>query len=83
MIKKGDKLLCLKTVEHYITGKIRFREGEFYKIIRKAGNNLDLMPEDGDDTCVVSLVKGDTYFSENFITMAQWRDLQIDSILND
>ena len=80
MINKGDFVVCTEDVYHYHTNELRFQKGKFYEVKSAKFDEfqqswrLKLTPEDGDVVCVVKL-------GYIFITLAEWRDKQIDSIL--
>lgn len=67
MIKKGDKIVCIKDYK-FDHG---FASGKF-----KKGNTYDY---DGLTEMMLCGVKIDDYF----ITLAEWRNNQIDLVLND
>lgn len=76
MINKGDFVVCTEDVYHYQTNKLRFQKGKFYEVKYPGFNEFKLTPEDGDVNCLVKL-------GYTFITLAEWRNKQIDSILED
>jgi hypothetical protein len=84
MIKAGDKVLCIKDIFSVRTGNQRFHSGKWYEIVRCESFNSEdrfyLYPDDGDYACVVRL---NAERIENFVTLAEWRDLQINKILED
>ena len=77
MIKKG-KLICIKT---YILGeRIENRKGEVYEYyITSDKEGYWIESEDGYSSTLFEHYKIDEYF----ITLAKWREKQINSILND
>jgi hypothetical protein len=77
MIKKGDKLFCIKTIRHYATGEIRFNVGSSYEVVSRRDGDIWLIPEDGDKECFITNERSD------FLTLAEWRDKQINSILDE
>ena len=77
MLKKGDKVLCIKDIHHYHTNAIRFKEGEWYEIKKIDNDCMYLIPEDEKRECFVNLN------TEKFITLAEWREQQINSIFED
>jgi hypothetical protein len=77
MIKVGDIIVCINNVYHYYTKNIRFIKGNHYIVKKVVSNEIMLTPEDGDDDCYV------TYRCyENFMSLGQWREKQINDILN-
>jgi hypothetical protein len=78
MIKKGDELICIKTITHFATGAIRFNEGKYYEVMDNIDGEIWLIPEDEDRKCYIG---GDR--TDRFLTLAEWRDKQINSILED
>jgi hypothetical protein len=78
MIKKGDKLFCIKTIRHYATGEIRFNVGSCYDVMDNRGGEIWLIPEDEDRECYIH---GDR--TNRFLTLAEWRDKQINTILDE
>jgi hypothetical protein len=79
MINKGDKLICIKDISHYATGNIRFRKGKSYEIKKSNEDGIFLTPEDGDRDCTITLQER----TEEFLTIAEWRERQINSILDE
>ena len=78
MIKKGDELICIKNITHYTTGAIRFIEGKYYEVMDIRDGEIWLIPEDEDRKCYIG---GDR--TDRFLTLAEWRDKQINSILDE
>ena len=83
-MNKGDKVLCIENIFSVRTGKQRFHSGRWYEIVRyerfNSEDRIYLYPDDGDDACVVTF---DQERIKKFLTLAEWRDLQIDKILED
>lgn len=83
-MNKGDKVLCIENIFSVRTGKQRFHSGRWYEIVRcerfNSEDRIYLYPDDGDDACVVPF---DQERIKTFLTLAEWRDLQIDKILED
>jgi len=78
MIKTGDKLICIKTIKHFGTGKIRFNAGISYEVIDTRDRQIWLIPEDENRECYIG---GDR--TDRFLTLAEWREQQINSIFED
>jgi hypothetical protein len=83
MIKAGDKVICIKL--DYMTSdgilhQLDFSIGEIYVV--GSANNLIAIRGYGwafginDSNCIRE-------FKDYFITLAEWREQQINSILND
>lgn len=80
MIKTGDKLICIKTIKHFETGKIRFNAGVSYEVIDTRYRQIWLIPEWVFESDKLEML---LFFKDYFITLAEWRDKQINSILED
>lgn len=91
MIKVGDKLLCIKNTYNH-NGELRHQKDKIYKV-----DTIGLAYGPGKDfinlyvCCELDFYgksfttksNGDrTYLFEHFILLADWRDNQIDKILN-
>ena len=82
-MNKGDKLLCTKDIFNPINGKQRFYSGKWYEIVKLdqyCSDTIYLYPDDGDGICYLTL---DDRRIENFVTLSEWRDLQINLILEN
>jgi hypothetical protein len=85
MIKKGDKVVCIKDIYKIGTDKINFIAGKEYEIIfdnNDTYGELQIAAEDGRVACI-SFEEGTWCYADEFITLAEWRDRQIDKILED
>ena len=95
MIKVGDKVICISEVSLNIYNQERrsFKIGEVCEVVKYAENTFEYVK----DAKYVQL-RGNTdslffyldkpirqwkNFSDHFITMAEWREQQINSILDD
>ena len=94
MIKKGDKVFCIKEQEYIFGGnrKHTHLRGNIYEVlnIRVSDKLLYIQTQenynDSIDGLWFSLDDNNhnrKIFSDYFITLAEWRDKQIDSILKD
>ena len=86
MIKEGDKLICIEDIWHYSNEYINFIKGKAYKIHR-VGENIDAgryytSTENGVEATLCFNDTESSCYTENFVTLAEWRNLQIDSILD-
>jgi hypothetical protein len=80
MIKTITQLVCVKDIYHYATGKLRFQKGKVYDVYKvNTDETLKLQPEDGDRLCEITLDKD----YNAFLTLAEWREEQINSILEE
>jgi hypothetical protein len=86
MIKVGDKVVCINNTYKSYKGEMayftRLKTGEVYelepvlngvKYIAIAGYGFNLKEGDGSQW----------WFKDHFITLSEWRDRQIDKILED
>ena len=82
MIKEGDILICHTTCEHakdFICGEkytIGYVSLERKLIGIKSGQYMT-------DECLFDLTDGKFFYKKWFIKLAEWRDEQINSILDD
>jgi hypothetical protein len=86
MIKKGDKLVCIKNVYHYEYGHINFKKGSVYEIAGVCNDgvcNSYLIYTEDKTGASISFDKKSTVYNTNFISLAEWREQQINSILED
>jgi hypothetical protein len=89
-MNKGDKLICIKDIYQIGTDKINFIAGKEYEIIfvGEISNNgntyeeLEITNENGKQAWI-SFKQGTWCYADEFITLAEWRDYQIDKILED
>lgn len=89
MIKSGDKLYCYKSYEsqfcNFIENKIYIVDKVFYNT-NGHGNSIDVISESGL-SFVFDISSGYRLFlvtlESYFLTMAEYRDKQINEILND
>ena len=80
------QLICVEDIYHYATGKLRFQKGKFYDVYKIGKDGYyKLQPEDGDILCEINLNKDHNYYgyTPSFITLAEWREKQINSILDE
>jgi hypothetical protein len=95
MIKTGDKVVCIKDAEYYLDEhnpditEILYKYGEIYTI-RVANFNdifyINVKRNDKDSNTSFYLeepIDEWNKFSDYFITLAEWRDKQINSILDE
>jgi len=97
-MNKGDLVVCIKDAVYDIncetpTGitETLYKKGEFYeineiKIIDDKNLYVDIKRKDKDSSTgfwQLAQIEEWYKFDEYFITLADWRDKQIDSILND
>jgi hypothetical protein len=93
MIKKGDKVFCIKEQEYifYDGNRYTHLRGNIYEVlnIRVSDKILFIQTQENYNDINglwFSLDDNNHYrktFSDYFITLAEWRDKQIDSILED
>ena len=97
MIKKGDKVICIKDAYYTVSLKpeLLYKCGEIYEI-NKINNivmddsyytYIDIKRNDKKDAStgfyLDNKIEEWYKFSDYFITLAEWREKQINSILND
>ena len=76
MVKQGDKLICKK---YYPRITVSFFENQTYSIFEVKGDVITVLSQKFSFT-----KKGyREYIWDYFYTQAEWREKQIDSILND
>lgn len=92
MIKDGDKVVCIKDAEYYLDEynpgitEILYKYGEIYTISRVVKSYIDVKRNDGDLNTSFYLeepIDEWNKFSDYFITIAEWRERQINSILDE
>jgi len=80
MIKKGDKVMCVFPAKSSIT------VGKSYAIIEEVQWQKNEKEKSFSNVYIAVINdfgwKGIFKFKDNFITIAEWREQQIDSILN-
>jgi hypothetical protein len=86
MIKEGDILISKKTSENL--DYFPLINGEICKVIKVYGTNtihanFNIQKKDGYKFLLHNDKQGSLYIWNWFYTKAEWRDKQIDSILND
>ena len=83
IIKEGNKLICRKTVLEAFSNKELFIEGNEYEIIY-IGIKTILVKDNLKQEWHFTIEENDpAYIWKTFIPIAEWRNKQIDSILND
>lgn len=96
MIKVGDKVVCIKdySYKHSDTLTNSYKSGKLYEILKIYENingvyiSADLSSEEYHYVGVWFSMKSNKYtdfddFDDYFLTIAEWRDKQINSILDD
>jgi hypothetical protein len=83
IIKEGNKLICRKTVLDEFSNQELFIEGDEYEIIY-AGVYIISIDDNLKQEWHFTIEENDpAYIWKTFIPIAEWRDKQIDLILND
>ena len=94
MIKKGDKVICIKDayyldIEDPTCGlELFYKLGEIYEVnnVFKRNSYVDIKRNDNNSSTGFYLddpIEEWYKFSDYFMTLAEWRNKQIDSILED
>jgi hypothetical protein len=98
MIKEGDKVICIAEHIHYRnpedSNPLTHKIGNCYEVSRydPSDNTMYITAEEKYSDVVYGLwfsmrtgstVRDCFYFSDYFITLAEWRQQQIDKILED
>lgn len=88
MIKAGDKVVCIKDDEHvYSTRKSTYREGVTYEVLYtgESGAVCIKCDDGGFDIYFIhrQLRSIARIFSDYFILLAEWREKQIKSVIDD
>jgi hypothetical protein len=83
VIKEGNKIICRKTVIDPITNQELFIQGNDYRI-KYVGNTMVEIDDILKNEWIFTLDQNDpAYIWKNFISLAEWRDEQINSILDE
>lgn len=92
MIKTGDKVVCIKeyetlTINTYISRKANYRKGFTYEVlgISKTTGRVYIKCDNGDYTSfgIVDNLFNSDFFLDYFIPLAEFRENQIKSVLDD
>ena len=96
MIKEGDKVVCMQEhIYHKNNTIITHKKGGIYNVFihDSSDNTMYITSEEGHDSGLwfsseylpetPPFPKDIPYVHDHFITLAEWRDRQINSILND
>jgi len=82
-LKEGDTLICRKDVVDTISGDILFNIGLNYVIDYVGRLNIEVKDNKNDTWDFLTDETYPSYIYKTFITLADWREVQIDNILND
>ena len=90
MIKEGDEVICIKDYENSSSRQIEFNKEKSYKVYKFDPQDDTIFIKIKDENKYgfwFELNISDTptfkYFFDYFITLAEWRQQQIDKILED
>ena len=77
----NQKIRCIRTHERIFNGsRITFYEGDFYDLIKIHGYYTISFSLYGKEN---QLNASELFFKKRFLLLSEWRDKQIDSILED
>jgi hypothetical protein len=87
MSKQRYKVICIKDVQFKVNNKILFKTGESYECCIRDKNTIEVLFEQDkksgwlfyNNTSILSYKQ----FSEHFVSLGEWREQQINSILDD
>ena len=86
MIKEGSYILCIEDILHFSNRFFTFIKGKSYKIHKVEENEEGTFYYTYDENGVEITLRFDEeespFYSENFITLAEWRNIQIELILD-
>ena len=98
MIKKGDKVVCIRDYSYLSPFDVivfSFKSGNIYEIIDIGHKAYYISADINNNTLSISIYNGIWFssstaaannlekFESHFITLAEWRDKQIDIILDE
>ena len=86
MIKEGSYIFCIKDIVHYTNGFLTFIKDKAYKIHKveetEKGVYYYTYNEKDEEVTLNFDDKGSRFYSKGLISLAEWRALQIESILD-
>jgi hypothetical protein len=82
MIKEVDKIICRRDVIDGIFGDVAFIKGDYYSI-KSTGNTIIIVDKLNQEWYFTLNKDSCDYLYNTFITLAEWRDNQIDTILDE
>ena len=84
MIKEGDKVICINDFECLgYRSTLYYKEGKIYEIKRIDTKVVYIISDDGADGVWFRIIKDGIKFGDSFILLAEYREQQMKSILDD